>query len=135
MLARPSKLILVIVDDDQFIRRAMGRLLSSHGHEVHVFESAEAYLVRHCEADCAILDIELPGLSGLELEEQMRHEGRGVPVVFITAHDELASRATVQLPHRLVLRKPVDEDGLLDAISRATANRVDSGSESAGRSV
>jgi FixJ family two-component response regulator len=115
-----SKLKLVVVDDDQHIRRAAGRLLRSHGHDVHVFDSAEAYLAGDWAADCIILDLELPGLNGFELEERLRREGRSRPVVYITAHDELAVRAAVQHPHSPFLKKPLDEDDLLDAIARAT---------------
>ena len=116
-------LTLVVVDDDDQIRRAVGRFLRSHGHRVHVFDSAEAYLERDCEADCAILDIDLPGLSGLQLAERLRQEGRRLPVVFITAHDELAILAAVQETHRPFLRKPLDESDLLDAIARATRDQ------------
>ena len=121
MPSRSSKMILVVVDDDRDIRRALERLLRSYGHEVHVFESAEAFLAQNSAADCAILDIELPGLSGLELEERMTQEGRGIPVVFITAHRDLALRAAARRTHRPFLEKPIDEDGLLDAIALATS--------------
>jgi len=124
MPGRPSHLILAVVDDDRDIRRALERLLRSYGHEVMVFESAEAYLAQNCAADCAILDIELPGLSGLELEERMTREGRETPVVFITAHHDLAVRAAARLPRRPFLEKPIDEDGLLDAIARATTRHA-----------
>jgi FixJ family two-component response regulator len=88
-----------------------------------LFESAEAYLARNGEADCAILYIQLPGISGLELEEQIRNHGRGMPVVFITAHDDLATRAAVQKTRRDVLTKPFDDDDLLTAIASATDSR------------
>ena len=119
MAMSASKLTLVVVDDDTDIRRAVGRSLRSYGHKVHLFESGEAYLAEHCEADCAIVDIGLPGVNGLEMEEQLRKSGRGIPVVFITAHDDLATRAvrTTGMP---VLRKPLDESDLLDAIAQVT---------------
>ena len=120
MSAHPSGLILVLVDDDLHIRRAIGRLLRAHGHEVHLFESAEAYLADRCEADCAIFDITLPGLSGLQLEEQLRHEGRTLPVVFITARDDLSVRAAAARIACPLIGKPLDEEGLLDAIARVT---------------
>jgi len=112
-------LTLVVVEDDTDIRRAVGRSLRSYGHKVHLFESGEAYLAEHFEADCAIVDIGLPGVNGLEMEEQLRKSGRGIPVVFITAHDDLATRAvrTTGMP---VLRKPLDESDLLDAIAQVT---------------
>src|SRR5262245_53939857 len=118
-----GQLKLAVVDDDQDVRRAMGRFLRSYGHDVEAFESAEAYLADHCEPDCAILDIELPGLSGIELEERMREGGRRIPVVFVSAHDELVARTQVTQPTARVLRKPLDEARLLRAIADATALR------------
>ena len=122
MTGRQSPLTVVVVDDDERIRRAIGRLLRSHGHIVHVFDSAEAYLAEECRADCAILDIELPNISGLELSERLRANGRPIPVVFITAHDELHILAAVQQTRSPLLKKPIDEQELLDAIARAMSN-------------
>ena len=121
MTASTSTLTLVVVDDDTDIRRAVGRSLRSYGYKVHLFESGEAYLAENCTADCAIVDINLPGVSGLEMEEQLRKSGRGLPVVFVTAHDDLASRAT-RTTGMPVLRKPLDEHDLLDAIALVTGN-------------
>ena len=115
------KLALVVVDDDQQIRRIVGRFLRSCGHDVRIFESAEAYLAESSAADCAILDIQLPGMTGLELEERMRHERRGLGVVFITAHDDAGTRAAIEKRHRQLLMKPFDEDHLLAAIAKATS--------------
>lgn len=116
----PSKLKLAVVDDDVDVRRAMGRFLRSYGHDVQAFESAEAYLADHCEPDCAILDLELPGLSGLELEQRLREQGCRVPVVFVSAHDDLVARTRSIQPGAQFLRKPLDETGLLAAIAHAT---------------
>jgi FixJ family two-component response regulator len=113
-------LTLVVVDDDTDIRRAVGRALRSLGHDVYLFDSGEAYLAEVRDADCAIVDIGLPGMTGLEMEERLRRSGREIPMVFITAHDELAIRA-MQRTSRPVLRKPVDEHELLEAIAQATA--------------
>jgi FixJ family two-component response regulator len=120
MSVHSGKLKLVVVDDDLDVRRAMGRFLRSYGHDVQAFESAEAYLADRCEPDCAILDIELPGLSGLELEQRMRQEGSRVPVVFVSAHDDLVARTKAVQPDAQFLRKPLDEVGLLAAIAQAT---------------
>ena len=123
MTGRPSTLTLVVVDDDEHIRRAVGRLLRSLGHTVHVFESAEAYLAGSCQADCAILDIDLPGISGLQLEEQLRRQGHRMAVVFVTAHDERNFLDAVRDTRWPYLKKPIDEHGLLDAIRRATGDQ------------
>ena len=86
-----------------------------------VFASAEEYLAQDIEAHCAILDVALPGISGLELVERMRVSGRRLPVVFITAHVESAVTRAVQRTRRPLLRKPLVEDDLLEAIARATS--------------
>ena len=119
MTTSQLKLTLVVVDDDMDIRRAVGRSLRSLGHEVLLFESGEAYLAQTCPADCAIVDIGLPGVSGIEMEARMRRNGCRMPVVFITAHDDLATRGLQQTPMP-VLRKPVDEHDLLEAIAQVT---------------
>jgi two-component system, LuxR family, response regulator FixJ len=123
MASGPARLTLVVVDDDEHIRRAVERFLRSHGHTVHVFDSAEAYLARNCPADCAILDIDLPGISGLEVDERLRRQGHDLPVVFITGHDQRGLLETVDESRRSCLRKPLDEADLLDAIRRATSDQ------------
>lgn len=124
MAGNPSKLKLAVVDDDLDVRRAMGRFLRSYGHDVQAFDSAEAYLADHYEPDCAILDLELPGLSGLELEQRLRQQGCHVPVVFVSAHDDLVARTRAIQPRAQFLRKPLDEAGLLAAIAHATRQLV-----------
>ena len=115
-----DRLVLAVVDDDPDIRSALCRLLRSHGHEVHLFPSAEAYLAADCSADCAILDIQLPGISGLDLEGRLREAGSETTVVFITAHDDPQTREAIRRTRRPSLQKPFDEQGLLDALARAT---------------
>jgi FixJ family two-component response regulator len=119
-----TPLTLVVVDDDEHIRRAVGRLLRSHGHRVVAFDSAEAYLAGTCDADCVILDIGLPGMSGLELNQRLTAHGPHPPIVFVTAYDELKVLAAVQETQCPFLRKPIDEIGLLDAIARATGDHA-----------
>lgn len=111
---------LILVDDDQDIRRAVGRFLRSYGHDVLVFESAEAYLASGRTADCMILDLELPGLGGFELGLRMREAGDEVPLVFITGHDEMAT--AIERTTFPCVMKPLDEERLLDAISLATSD-------------
>ena len=112
MTGRPPT--LVVVEDDDHVRRALVRLLCSRGYGVRAFDSAEAWLAGICPADGAIIDINLPGLSGLELDERLRREGRAIPTVFITAHDEPGPATT-----RVILQKPLDAQALLDAIEHA----------------
>ena len=81
---------LALVDDDDGARSGVSRLLRCMGHHVHSFESAEAFELAHVEVDCLIVDVRLPGVSGLELRDRLRERGNPVPVVFITG-DTLAS--------------------------------------------
>jgi len=120
MCTADPPLTLIIVDDDEHIRRAVSRLLRSHGHEVHAFESAEAYLASVCPADCAIVDVDLPGMNGLQLDDRLTEMGRRIPAVFITAHDELRIFDAVHRRQRLLLKKPIDEETLLAAIAAVT---------------
>ena len=110
---------LVVVEDDEHVRRALTRFLCSRGYDVRAFESAEAWLAGFCPGDGAILDISLTGMSGLELDELLRRDGRAIPTVFITAHDEAGPAP----PGRIILHKPVDGQSLVDAIEGALAAR------------
>jgi len=109
---------LVVVEDDEGVRRALTRFLCLHGYGVRAFDSAEAWLAGICPADGAIIDINLPGMSG-ELDERLRREGRAIPTVFITADDEPGPGPA----SRIILQKPLDVQSLLDAIEHALATR------------
>jgi len=109
---------LVVVEDDDHVRRALTRLLCSRGYGVRAFDSAEAWLAGICPADAAIIDINLPGMGGLELDEWLRRDGREIPTVFITAHDEPRPATS-----RVILQKPLDAHALLDVIEEALAAR------------
>jgi FixJ family two-component response regulator len=119
----PSPLTVIVVDDDVDIRRAVGRSLRSYGHRVHLFASGEECLAQNCDGDCAIVDIGLPGVSGLEMAERLRERGRGTPVVFITARDDAANRAGLRT-RMPVLKKPLDERDLIEAIDQVTASSL-----------
>lgn len=79
-----------IVDDDASLCRALGRLLTAVGIQPTVYHSAEAFLSDspQPEPDCLVLDVQLEGMSGIELQQQLAATGRKIPVVFITAHFE-----------------------------------------------
>jgi FixJ family two-component response regulator len=122
-----TPLTLVLVEDDDDVRVALARLLRSMGHTVYPFPSAEAYDADPVLSDCLILDVRLPGVSGLELRERIRARGSQVPVVFITgesgpsAHDGSRSNSQIDEPS---LAKPFSDDELMDAIARAMAQGV-----------
>jgi FixJ family two-component response regulator len=115
--------LVSVVDDDISVRRSLDRLMRSAGLEVNMFTSAEEFLnsTPSRKADCLILDIRLPGISGLDLHRHLLARRYNVPVVFITAHgsdedarSEAASDWTVAY-----LIKPLDGDELLDAVDAA----------------
>ncbi len=86
---------VAIVDDDESVVRSLGRLLQVVGMETVGYPSAEAFLADAARStfDCVVLDVQLGGMSGLELQARLSAERYPVPVVFITAHDSPASRA------------------------------------------
>ena len=119
--------VLSVVDDDISVRRSLDRLLRSVGVEVRVFASAEEFLNSEhpCEVDCLILDVRLPGMSGVELHRHLLTRRCNVPVIFITAHGsddqaraEAASDWTVAY-----LIKPFSGDELLDAVDLAVKRK------------
>ncbi len=115
---------IAIVDDDASIRKAMERFVRSHGFDVETFASAEQYLAsaEQRKPECLILDVRMPGMSGLDLQEALAGAGRHVPIVFITAHDdEQARRKALAAGAVAFLQKPFDDHSLLHALERAIA--------------
>ena len=111
--------MICVVDDDPSVRKALKRLLSSAGYEVASFGSAEELLTsdRRELPDVFIIDVRMPGLSGLELQRELAASGSRVPVVFITAYrDDQARTLAHQAGAVAYLEKPVDEEVLLEAI-------------------
>ena len=115
--------VISVVDDDIWVRESLDSLIRSIGHEVRVFASAEEFLnsAHRGKADCLILDVRLPGMSGIDLHRQLLARDCTVPVIFITAHasderarSEAASDCTVAY-----LIKPFTEDELLGALAAA----------------
>jgi FixJ family two-component response regulator len=119
----PPQPTIFIIDDDESVRRALRRLMRSLGLDATTFATAEEFLQSPQPApDCLILDVHLPGLSGLELQERLTAEDRGVPIVFITAYadDQMGERA-LHAGAVAFLEKPFEEQTLLEAVKRALA--------------
>lgn len=120
--ALQPQLTVHVVDDDSSVRSALSRLFRSVGHVVRTFDSALAYL-DEASSDvpgCVVLDIRMPGMDGLTLQERMFERGLVVPIVFVSAHGDIS--ASVQAMKRGAvdfLEKPFDEDELLAAVDRA----------------
>jgi FixJ family two-component response regulator len=113
---------IAVVDDDQSVREALENLISSVGFEVKLFASAEDFLDSDGPllADCAVLDICLPGISGLELQRRLAANGQSTPVIIITAQGDDNSHAEAVAAGAIAfLRKPFKEVALLAAIDSA----------------
>ena len=115
--------IISIVDDDVSIRKSLDRLIRSAGLKVLVFASAEEFLnsAQPLKADCLILDIQLPGMSGIELLHYLKTQKYKVPIIFITAHgsDEQARSEAASDWTVAYLIKPFSGEELLDAVNAA----------------
>jgi FixJ family two-component response regulator len=129
----PGSTIISIVDDDATVRDAIKSLLKSIGFRVEVFASAEDWLhTGHLQhTACLILDMRMPGMSGLELQRHLAAAQWRIPVIFITAHDEEEARARA-LKAGVVdcLHKPFSEAALLEAIRSALESDSDGASRS-----
>ncbi len=111
-----------IVDDDASIREALKSLMRSVKFSVDAFASAEEFLAsgRFDDTACLILDVYLPGMSGFELQKLLNTEGRGIPIVFITAHaDEISRERALRAGAVDLLGKPVRREALFKAIQSA----------------
>ena len=118
--------VVMIVDDDDSMRRAARRLVKSFGLGVDTFASAEDFLAsgRLGETACLVLDVHMPGLSGIELQSKLIAEGHHIPVIFITAFaDEKTQARALEAGAYAYLIKPFDEDDLLEGIRRALQPR------------
>jgi FixJ family two-component response regulator len=111
-----------IVDDDEDVRRALGRLVRSLGHAVHMFGSAEEFESARVVVDCLILDVRLPGLSGPELRERLRSASTPTPVVFITGDSTPKARDIPPAIDTPSVSKPFDEVTLMAAIAHAISS-------------
>ena len=111
--------MIFVVDDDPSVRKALKRLISSVGYDVATFTSAEEVLTsgRRELPDVFVIDVRMPGLSGLELQRELAASGSRTPVIFITAYRDDQARALAQQVGAVAyLEKPVDEGVLLEAI-------------------
>src|SRR6266851_2331746 len=118
----PEDLVVSIVDDDVSVRRSTRRLLRSSGFRAEVFASAEEFLESKSAAKtaCLILDLRMPGMSGLELQRRLTQNGDPVPIIFLSAHaSEEDERFALRAGAVQFLRKPSSKEALLGAIRDA----------------
>jgi FixJ family two-component response regulator len=118
---------IAVVDDEAPVRTALGRLLRLADYEVAAFASGEEFLASLTtrRPDCAILDVHMPGASGFDVKAQLRAAHADVPVVFITASDDLAlEQKALEAGGITLLRKPFSNDALLEAVGAALRSRA-----------
>jgi FixJ family two-component response regulator len=121
-----SAALVYVVDDDPSVRRALTRLIRSAGHEVEAYGSAREFLA-HAVVErtpaCVVLDVQLPDLSGLELQREL--DAR-LPIIFLTGHGDIAMTVgAIKAGATDFLTKPVDDDDLLRAIDHALTRSVE----------
>jgi FixJ family two-component response regulator len=118
--------LISVVDDDESVRESLSGLIRSVGFGVMVFASAEEFLgsTRLLDTDCLILDVRMPGMSGIDLQRQLAGGPMSIPVVFITAHGDEEARVRALNGGAVdYLLKPFSEEALLKAIDTALKSK------------
>ena len=117
---------IFVVDDDESFNRSITRLMRSAGFDVESL-GAHEFLERDIDTgkSCLLLDVRMPGLTGLELQQELLRRNNLIPIVFLTAHEDTKSRIDAMQAGAIdYLLKPVEEESLFDAIDRALAQDV-----------
>lgn len=117
--------LVSVVDDSESVRESLAGLLEQCGFVVRSFASAESFLDSEVsETRCLILDVALPGMSGPDLQRELRRRGQAVPIVFITAQGEDSLRSRLLAGGAVAcLFKPFTDTGLLDALDAALVTK------------
>ncbi len=116
------KPLIAIVDDDESVCRALKRLVRSLGMNAETFASGEEFLdlikvTPSFQADCVVLDVQMAGLNGLEVQERLTGNRNPLPVIFITAHDDLGVQQKALAAGAVAfLRKPVNDELLINTL-------------------
>jgi RNA polymerase sigma factor (sigma-70 family) len=128
-----SSATVFVVDDDPAVRKSLIRLLRSAGYQAQPFASAKEFLDHlrdHSATGCLVLDLQMPGLSGLDLQRELRSNSRSLPIVFITGHGDIPTSVTAMKAGAVdFLAKPFQADDLIRAIGEAIASAAESQSE------
>ena len=121
-MSGPSTVYLI--DDDASVRRGLGRLLKSAGYEVITCDTPEAYLAlaTYKKPSCLVVDIRMPGMTGLELQRALHEDRNHPPIVLLSGHVDAATAEWAKAEGAVaVLSKPVDYDTLVNAIELGLA--------------
>jgi FixJ family two-component response regulator len=114
--------LVLVVDDDPSVRKSLTRLLASAGHAVEAFASAREFLARppHAGPCCLVLDVRMPGITGIQLQELLAATGRRMSIVFVSGHVDVKTSVKAMKAGAVdLLTKPVDAKDLIAAIQRA----------------
>ena len=125
-MSKTTPIYVAVVDDDESLCRSFSRLLRAGGIQPINYASAEAFLAdtKHPQFDCLVLDIQLGGMSGIELAKRLTAVGQRTPIIFITAHDDPESRSTAEgLGCAAYFRKTDPGKEVLETIRRVAAQR------------
>jgi RNA polymerase sigma factor (sigma-70 family) len=119
--------VIHVVDDDASFRASISRLLSASGYEVAAYDSAASFLnaVANVRSGCILLDVQMPSLGGLQLQQELAKLSRGWPIIFMTGHGDIpTSVRAIKAGAEDFLSKPVSKQILLEAIERALARHA-----------
>jgi FixJ family two-component response regulator len=121
-----KRLLVTVVDDDESIRESLPDLLLELGYATRAFSSAEEFLASDClnQTKCLILDVAMPGMSGPDLQHELKVRRQDIPIIFITANRDETIRARVlEQGAEECLFKPFGDSALLEALQSALGGR------------
>ncbi len=124
----PRKSLVFAIDDDASVRKGLARLLRSVGYKSEIFESASDFLARrsHSGPSCVIVDVQMPGINGMDLQETLIQHRRAEQLVFITGHGDIPMCAQAMKAGAVdFLRKPFRGDELLQSVQNALVRSVE----------
>jgi FixJ family two-component response regulator len=131
LVTSKTKPLIAIVDDDESVCRAIRRLVRSLGMEAEAFTSGRDFIelmdaMPSFQPDCLVLDVQMPGMNGLDVQEELASRNSPLPIVFITAHDELGVRERVLSAGALAfLCKPFKDELFIKTLTAAVKRGAD----------
>jgi len=117
-----DKPIVFVVDDDESVCKALRRLMKSAGYNVRTFTSANDFLNQGCQSlpGCLILDVRMPGMGGFELQERLAESGSKMPIIFMSAHEDISTREQgLRAGAIAFLKKPFEDYVLIEKVDLA----------------